>query len=311
MNYKVSIIVPTFNRAHLIEETINSFIVQSYKNWECIIVDDGSEDNTKEIVENIVDSEKRVKYYLRTNKFLKGPSGCRNFGFEKSKGDFVLFFDDDDILHPLNLEICVLALANTNYSFCRYMREEFKNKTEIEYNLLKDYSSFEIDSKDLECILKFQLFCVTGSIIWKRECLFENKFVEELSFAEDWELYSRIISNGFKGISINKCLFYGRQHLNSITSTFYLENPVSKRSYNDAILLVVENLKEKNLLTSTLFKYFIQFSLNFKDSNLFENLISTYKMSKVSRLKWELFYLALPLRLNIYKYWLQLNYKNK
>lgn len=300
MNSKVSIIIPTYNRANLITETLNSIIAQTYRNWECIIVDDGGTDNTIEVVKKHIDGDDRFKLFTKQKNILKGPSGCRNYGFSKSDGDLILFFDDDDILHPQNLELCVNELQKKDVFFCRYLREIFSGDFNITYDYSLDYSSFQIDATHIEHILKYELFCVTGSIMWKRACFDNHLFEEQLSYAEEWELYTRIISSGFKGISINKYLFFGRKHDASITSVFYGDNAKSKRSYNDAILFVVQNLKEKALLSDSILRYFVQLSLVFKEFKLYENIMKTIDLSFWDYLKWDIFYKTLPLRLRLY-----------
>lgn len=303
MNFKATIIIPTYNRANLISETLESLIAQTYRNWECIIIDDGSTDNTGEVVGQFLKKDSRFQMFLRPENHLKGPSGCRNFGIKKAIGDFILFFDDDDIMHPQNLELSVLELSSNNVSFCRYTRDIFFDDFAVEFDFSKHYSSFLIDSKHIESILKHELFCITGSILWKKECFEAHRFVEILTYGEEWELYSRIISSGFKGVSINKCLFYGRKHSNAATAAFYGDNPKSKRSYKDAILLVVKNLDKKQLLSDAILRYFIQLSLTFKEFNLFEDILSSINGSKKYKLKWRFLYAILPLKLKLYRYW--------
>lgn len=82
----VSIIIPTYNRAHLIGETLDSVLAQTYKNWECIIVDDGSSDNSDEIIDECVKKDARFKYYQRPDEHLPGGNGARNYGFRMSRG---------------------------------------------------------------------------------------------------------------------------------------------------------------------------------------------------------------------------------
>jgi glycosyltransferase involved in cell wall biosynthesis len=98
----VSIIIPTYNRAHLIGETLDSVLAQTYTNWECIIVDDGSTDNTDEVVEEYVKKDSRFKYYHRPDEHLPGGNGARNYGFKMSKGEYVNWLDSDDLYKILN-----------------------------------------------------------------------------------------------------------------------------------------------------------------------------------------------------------------
>src|SRR5680860_884854 len=93
---QVSIIMATYNRSHFIGETLDSILNQAFENWECLIIDDGSTDNTKEFLRPYVLKDSRFEYYERTKDHKKGLPGCRNQGLEIAKGDYIIFFDDDD-----------------------------------------------------------------------------------------------------------------------------------------------------------------------------------------------------------------------
>ena len=118
-NPLVSIIIPTYNRAGLIGETLQSVINQTYTNWECIVVDDGSTDKTKEVVERKAYQEKRIKFLTRNRK-PKGAQTCRNIGINAAKGDWIAFLDSDDLYlpHKLETQINLLkALKFNKYTF--------------------------------------------------------------------------------------------------------------------------------------------------------------------------------------------------
>ena len=101
----VSVVLPTFNRAHTINEAIQSIQAQTHSNWELIIIDDGSTDNTSEIVQLIDDN--RIKYYKTTN---GGASRARNVGMQKSSGDWILYVDSDDAIYDFAIETMLEAL---------------------------------------------------------------------------------------------------------------------------------------------------------------------------------------------------------
>jgi glycosyltransferase involved in cell wall biosynthesis len=88
----ISVVIPTYNRAHVIKRAINSVINQTYLNWELIIVDDGSIDNTNNVIKHYLEDE-RIKYYKIKN---SGASATRNYGIKKSQGKYVSFLDSDD-----------------------------------------------------------------------------------------------------------------------------------------------------------------------------------------------------------------------
>ncbi len=89
----ISCITPTFNRVKLLKRAIESTISQTYPHWEMIIVDDGSKDNTKQVAEEYVKKDSRIKYFKNPG---KGANAARNFGIKQSKGKYIVFLDDDD-----------------------------------------------------------------------------------------------------------------------------------------------------------------------------------------------------------------------
>lgn len=299
-NPVVTIIMATYNRAHFIVETLTSIQNQTFQDWECIIIDDGGMDNTEEVINNFLVNDKRFRFLKRTSNYQKGLPGCRNYGLDLAKGIYVIFFDDDDIVHPQNLEFCKKEL-DKDISFCRYERAAFSGDFDYNFDLSTQYESFYIDKNDIEALIKNELPFNSCAVMWKMECFNENKFIEHLMYAEEWELYSRILSTGTKGISIKKTLFYGRKHNNSNTGEFYSNNPVRRKSYAEAILLVVRNLKEKQLLNYSLKRYFISLSFNFKEYKLYKKLIDIFEFTTFEKLKWQWFYFVLPLRLKFTK----------
>lgn len=304
MNFQpcsVTIIMATYNRAHFIVETLSSIQNQTFQDWECIIIDDGGTDNTKEIINPFLLQDTRFHFYERSDQYQKGLPGCRNYGLDLAQGKYVIFFDDDDIVHPQNLELCNKELDKDEVSFCRYERDVFFGTFNYQFDLSQTYDAFYIDKKDIEALLKNYLPFNSCAVMWKKDCFSQHRFVEYLMYAEEWELYSRILSTGITGISIKKTLFYGRKHANSNTGEFYLDNPIRRKSYADAILLVVANLKERQLLTYSLKRYFISKSFNFKEYNLYQKLIDILEFTTFEKLKWQWFYVVLPLRLKITK----------
>lgn len=96
----ISIITPTYNRAHLLPRMVESVLNQTFKHWELIIMDDGSTDNTREVVESYGDP--RIKYYFTNN---SGAADKRNQGVEKSQNEYIIFLDSDDEPKPRWLEL--------------------------------------------------------------------------------------------------------------------------------------------------------------------------------------------------------------
>jgi len=114
---RISVIIPTYNRAKLLNMSLASVLNQTYKNIEIIVVDDGSKDNIKEIINKLKDY--RIKFIkLKIN---KAPSYARNLGIKKSKGEFISFQDSDDFIHEDKLEKQIINLKSNNadLDFCK------------------------------------------------------------------------------------------------------------------------------------------------------------------------------------------------
>lgn len=294
---QVSIIMATYNRAHFIIETLQSVKKQTYTNWECLIIDDGSTDNTEKRIKPILEKDSRFKYLKRPKDHKKGLPGCRNYGLKNTKGDYVIFFDDDDIVHPLNLEICLSALnKNENLSFCNYKKEAFLK--EFDYSLINKYSDFNIketDSSLLHNVITQKIPFASCTVIWKKACFNENYFNEELMYAEEWECYQRLLSTKIKGVIIDKVLYYNRKHDESNTGEFWSHSPIRVNSKKKAIELVVFNLKKKGLLTSKLFKYLVNLAISFRDYKLVKNILEISKTKKKESLYYVFKFYAFPI----------------
>lgn len=125
-----SVIIPTYNRAGLIIETLNTVLAQSYSNFEVIVVDDGSSDNTREVIEEKYRTEPRVKYFYKEN----GERGAaRNFGMRHAKGEYAIIFDSDDWMHEehlsvLNGKINKIPVGDINFIATKYQLKEDSGK---------------------------------------------------------------------------------------------------------------------------------------------------------------------------------------
>ncbi|MGI0107854.1 glycosyltransferase family 2 protein [Salinimicrobium sp. WS361] len=292
---KVSIIMATYNRAHLIGESLNSVLNQSYNNWECLVIDDGSTDETEEVIKAISLTDQRIKYNRRPVNHKKGLPGCRNYGLDVAKGDYMIFFDDDDIAHPDNLKICVAELKNSSVSYCRYLKDVFRGNFDVEFDRRLEYSKKMLKITNLEEVVVGTIPFNSCQVMWRRECFDGNYFKEDLMYAEEWECYLRILSEGTVGITINKVLFYGRKHKDSNTGEFYSNDPVRRSSYSQAVKLVIDNLKKKDLFSAELKQYFIRMGFFFKDYSIIQYTLKTVDSSIIEKSKYKLGYVFYPL----------------
>ncbi len=291
----VTIIMATYNRGHFILEAVQSIQNQTYKNWECIIIDDGGTDNTKELITSIINQDKRIKYLLRTEKYNKGLSGSRNCGLDIANGDFIVFFDDDDFIHPENLKICIEVFNMDDFDFCHYQKMPFTAKRPpVENKPIEIIKTLSID--DISDIITQKIGLASCTVVWKKECFKNIRFVETLYYAEEWECYTRILSQKIKGVVISNVLYYNRKHLDSNTGKFYSLNPIQRQSKADAVLLVFKNLINNKIVTKKDISYFIKVAYNLNNINLFKQIMIISKFSIFKKSACFLFYKKLYLQ---------------
>lgn len=205
----VSIIIPTFNRAHLIGETLDSVAAQTYQNWECIIVDDGSSDRSQEIVQEYVDGDARFRLVPRPDDKPKGASSCRNHGMEAALGKYVIFLDSDDVLLPTCLEGRVrYAEEHPDLDFVAFRSEAF---AEVPGDTAGGVVRPSDDS-DLDRFLNLVHGWQTLGPIWKKAKLKEiGGWDPSLLSWQDWELNLRAICRGLSYERVDICDSYFRR----------------------------------------------------------------------------------------------------
>lgn len=279
---EVTIIIATYNRAHFILETLKSIQNQSFSNWNCLIIDDGGSDNTFEVIEPILEADKRFYYYQREDKYNKGLPGCRNYGLDMANGEFILFFDDDDIAHPELLAVAHSELSKGKFDFCRFKRKTFRGEFsyDFENDIILESNFLDIDQ--IEKVVLNEIPFNSCQILWNKRCFKNKRFKEDLMYAEEWELYSRILSDNFKGVLINKTLIYGRKHANSNTGEYMSGNQIRIQSHIEAYILVFKNLVTKGLITQNLLKHFLQMSFYFRSPRMIKLILknSNYPKSR-------------------------------
>ena len=189
----VSVIIPTHNRAELIESSVKSVLAQTYDNLEIIIVDDQSQDRTEKVCRKLCAKHPRVSYYKPERNL--GPAGARNFGVTKAQGTYVAFHDDDDEWHADKLEIQMKTMLDdpsidmTFGQMVRYEEEKLLNIVD------KDFEWDRIKERYLQEIL-LDNYVGAPTIVIKKEKFEEiGGFCEEIKSIEDWEFAIRTAIN--------------------------------------------------------------------------------------------------------------------
>ena len=224
MSLLVSIIIPAFNRAHLIENTLNSIIKQSYTNWECIIVDDGSIDVTEKLIQSYLNNDKRFQFHKRPNHMPKGANACRNYGFTLSKGKFINWFDSDDIMSTNKLELQVKALQTKNDApFCVCQSYWFDSDSNISLGLR---SKTITSSNRFEDYCLFRVFWLTSVPLWRREFidLHSLNFDETLQQSQEYDFHIKALAISDDYITIDEPLVTIIKHDGAISHNIYLSD---------------------------------------------------------------------------------------
>ena len=213
---KVSVVIPTYNCGQYISKAIESVLNQTYQNFEIIVIDDGSTDNTKSVLIPYMD---KIKYIYKKN---GGPSGARNLGINNAKGEYIAFLDADDLLLEEYLSKCVNYIEKNRYdlvwtdSYADIYNENGificrKSGEREDYPSNKDYLYEKL-------FKRFQNgFSGTYRIVIKKDCF--NKigyFDENLIIIEDWDLWLRIAKNKLNIGYIQEYLSIYRRHGKSL-----------------------------------------------------------------------------------------------
>jgi glycosyltransferase involved in cell wall biosynthesis len=200
MSSKVSVIIPCYNLSDYLSETLQSVLNQSYSNWECIIVNDGSIDNTEVVALEYVNKYSKFQYYCKIN---EGVALARNFGIQISQGDYILPLDADDIIDQDYLKMAVEVLdANPEFGIV-YCKAKFFGK----YNGTWDLQKYDLQTMLLDNI-------IFSSSFFRRSDFFKTNGYNpnmRLGF-EDWDFWLSLIELDIKVYQLPYVLFYYRQH---------------------------------------------------------------------------------------------------
>lgn len=215
MNPKVSIIVPFYNSQEYLKATLQSIASQSYTGWECLCIDDGSTDQSAAIVREFSSVDSRFKLYPRPEVIRKGGNACRNYGFTKANGEYIQWFDSDDLMQEDMIYHKVNALdknTTANYVICRtaYFSSSVDELTPYEQhlttdNVLLDYLTFKTK------------FFTPGPMF--RKCFLVNMklFDIDLKRHQEKEFFFRIILKDKNYLLIDEPLVWRRIHDSSLS----------------------------------------------------------------------------------------------
>lgn len=204
LNKLISVIVPCYNQAQYLDEVLQSVLDQTYQEWECIIINDGSSDHTEEVAKKWVEKDSRCKYVYKEN---GGLSSARNYGIENTTGIFILPLDADDKIAKDYIALAVQSLQEDISLKVVYSKAE---KFGIEEGLwqLPPFSIYDLCRFNM-------IFC---SAVFKRKDweLVGGYDVNMIYGLEDWEFWIAILKNGGGVKCLDEVGFYYRIRDNSM-----------------------------------------------------------------------------------------------
>lgn len=200
-NSKITIIMPCYNYAHYITETIDSLKSSTYDRWQCIIINDGSTDNSEEIILNEISNDKRFTYVRQSN---KGVSYVRNIGIRMANTKYIMCLDPDDKISSTYIENGIKYLDEHDDCTLYYGRAKmfWDDGTEKEWNL---------DNFDYKVLIRYNH--IYSSFIYRKEDFNRvGGYDEYMNGYEDWEFLIRLLYGGKKVHMTDDVVFYYRRH---------------------------------------------------------------------------------------------------
>jgi glycosyltransferase involved in cell wall biosynthesis len=213
---KISIIIPVYNREHLLSYTLDSIIEQSFIDWECILVDDHSADASLAVMELYQKKDPRFKAYKRPNELKKGANSCRNFGFTKSIASTIKWFDSDDIMLADHLNIAYQTLIEKELDFVVTDTINFDHDT---HALLDKPYSFDRTKESItaENLAHIRIGWITDDFLGTRKIVDSVRFNENITDGDEYNFFIKVLQNEVKGVFIGQILTHRRIHTDCIS----------------------------------------------------------------------------------------------
>ena len=254
MKPDISVIIPTYNYCQYVTEAIRSVQSQSFQDWECLVIDDGSTDNTRQIVADISASDPRVRYFYQSN---KGLSAARNTGIKESVGGFLQFLDSDDLLEPRKLELQVGFMldhpdVDIVYGDMRYFPNDKPRERLFSLKRANQPWMPKISGrgkKIVKQLLNDNMMVVNCPLLRRKVIDATGLFDEGLNANEDWDYWLRCALNDFNFVYLDlpETLALVRHHPASMSKDpFRMINAKELVHHKFDALLIDSELKSAN-----------------------------------------------------------------
>ncbi|NEO89184.1 MAG: glycosyltransferase [Moorea sp. SIO3G5] len=277
MNTSVSVVITTFNKAQYLEQSVKSVLAQTFSQIECIIVDDGSTDNTRKVADQLVHYHPQIQYFYKDN---GGVSSARNFGADKATGEWIQFLDADDWIHEdkIRFQLSCLEVTGDNgdnivfYSdYERVYVDQDENVIETKPNPVGALTKEQLIERLLICpdfLANSPFPLLQQSMLFKKKLLDQRNFDTRLKACEDREWVLELLQRNVRFVHTPIIGAYYRKHRFNLTDN----SSLMRESYIKYFEIVLTNHQKLVSLCQKSIKYLIEKSFEEKDQESFTRL---------------------------------------
>lgn len=225
--FLISIVIPVYNAEKYLEQCLNSIKNQTYKNFEVILVNDGSDDNSENICKSFSEEDARFKYFTKSN---GGASSARNFGLDNVTGDYITFIDADDWVDENHLEVLINNIKDNNSDMAVSSIKKFDMSNNFHFRMYSNQEKYLLNYNKLnreeflvtlpKLILANNSYKIAVSKLFKKELVSDVRFDESIVYGEDLEFFFKIYNNINSISYIDEVTYVYRLHDERSSSKF-------------------------------------------------------------------------------------------
>lgn len=215
-NNLISIIIPCYNQGRFLNETILSVYNQTYSNWECIIINDGSTDDSEEIVNRWVVKDNRFKYFYKEN---AGVSSARNLGLEKVNGNYIQFLDSDDIILSTKISKSIEAIKAFDVQVVCVNYNQFVDSQSLMLGAFSNLEKYEFTFQNVARYWNAGFTIPIHCFLFKYDVIKDYSFPIGITAQEDWAMWLQVYQENPKTYFLNEILALYRSNPKGRTSS--------------------------------------------------------------------------------------------
>lgn len=279
LNQSITVIVPCYKQAHFLDACLESIYSQTNQNWECIVVNDGSPDDTKTVASKWLEKDSRFKYMEKEN---GGLSSARNAGLDKATGDYIQFLDADDCLHPLKFETSLLEfeaqaadLVVTNFNLFESLDQLLPPYCKLHQELL----TFENILYQWDNGFSIPIHCG----LFKASLFDAFRFPEHIKAKEDWIMWVTLFKLQPKASYIDRPMAFYRKNPESMVRSNHMD--IGSQYINAVAFLksVLDTEIYEHLLFVLFERYYKRYKTNSKELMELKKNFAYRLMRKISK----------------------------